>query len=85
MGGGVFYTHPDTGFVFKGAKIQNWNEVLRQIQDIVSKVTEYKTVGWDIAIGEDKAYAIEFNLGWGIEHAQVIAGGLRRRMGIYPH
>lgn len=83
-GGGKFPMHPDTGFVFKGAKIGDWDNIIIQIRDIISKVTEYKTIGWDIAIGEDKVYAIELNLGWGIEHAQVIAGGFRRRMGIYP-
>ena len=83
-GGGKFYSHPDTGYIFKGAKIEGWEDVIKQIQDIVSKVTKYKTIGWDIAIGEDKVYAIEFNLCWGIEHAQVIAGGLRKRMGIFP-
>lgn len=84
-GGGIFYAHPDTGYLFKDAKIECWEEVIKQIQDIISKVTEYKAIGWDIAIGEDKVYAIELNLGFGIEHAQVIAGGLRRRLGIYPH
>ena len=38
--------------------------------------------GWDIAIGQDDVYAVEFNLGFGIEHAQTIAGGFRRKLGI---
>jgi hypothetical protein len=39
-------------------------------------------IGWDIAIGQDDVYAVEFNLGFGIEHAQTIAGGFRRKLGI---
>ena len=57
---------------------------MEQCQDIVSRITDYKTIGWDLAVGEDRVYAIEMNMGWGIEHAQTIAGGFRRRMGIYP-
>lgn len=83
-GGGIFYKHPDTGAVFKGTKLRDWSNVMAQIQDIVSRITEYKTIGWDIAVCEDKVYAIEMNLGWGIEGAQATFGGLRRRMGIYP-
>ena len=83
-GGNIFPKHPDTGFVFKGAKLKDWDNVFKQAQDIVSRITDYKTIGWDIAVCEDKVYAIEMNLGWGIEYAQTIAGGFRRRMGIYP-
>lgn len=83
-GGDVFYSHPDSDYVFKGKVLRNWDNVISQIQDIVSRVKDYKSIGWDIAIGEDKVYVIELNLGWGIEHAQTVAGGFRRRMGIYP-
>lgn len=84
-GGNVFYRHPDTGFIFKGTKLKNWDKVLEQIKNIVSKIDGFRTIGWDIAICEDKVYAIEINFGWGIEHAQTIAGGFRRRMGIFPN
>lgn len=83
-GGNLFSSHPDSGYVFKGAKFRDWKKIMSQTQDIVSRITGYKTIGWDIAVCEDKVYAIEMNMGWGIEHAQTIAGGFRRRMGIYP-
>lgn len=83
-GGCLFPKHPDTGFVFKNFKFANWDSVMKQTQNIISRITDYKTIGWDIAVCEDKVYAIEMNMGWGIEHAQTIAGGFRRKMGIYP-
>lgn len=83
-GGGRFAQHPDTGVVFKNVKFRDWDKVMEQCQDIVSRITDYKTIGWDLAVGEDRVYAIEMNMGWGIEHAQTIAGGFRRKMGIYP-
>lgn len=82
-GGGIFEKHPDTGYVFGNGGIDNWPEVRKSIYDIISRVTEYPMLGWDLAVGADnRVYAIEYNLGFGIEHAQTIMGGLRRRLSI---
>lgn len=81
-GGGTFDKHPDSGYVFAEGGIENWTEVRAEVIDIVSKFPEYGMLGWDIAIGRDGVYAIEYNLGFGIEHAQTILGGLRRQLGI---
>lgn len=84
-GGGVFGEHPDTGYVFKGKGIQGWEDIRKKIYDTVSRINSFRLLGWDLAIGEDnKVYAIEFNMGFGIEHAQTISGGFRRRLGIDP-
>lgn len=84
-GGGVFFKHPDTGYVFKGKGIQGWDNIREKIYDTVSRINTFNLLGWDLAIGEDnKVYAIEFNMGFGIEHAQTISGGFRRRLGINP-
>ncbi|MDE7427224.1 MAG: hypothetical protein K2M79_05440 [Muribaculaceae bacterium] len=81
-GGGTFDRHPDTGYVFAQGGIKDWPKVRSEIYDIVSKFTDYGVLGWDIAIGSDGVYAVEYNLGFGIEHAQTILGGMRRRLEI---
>ena len=81
-GGGQFDRHPDTGYMFKGARIKDWDDIKAKIENIISRIDTYRMIGWDIAIGQDDVYAVEFNLGFGIEHAQTIAGGFRRKLGI---
>lgn len=83
-GGGVYINHPDSGYVFAGNGIENWPNILDQIKNIISRITDFPIVGWDIALTEDGVKAIEFNLGFGIEHAQTILGGLRKPLGIDP-
>lgn len=84
-GGGQFAIHPDTGYVFEGKKIDNWEAILESIRDICGRIREFKIIGWDMAVSADnKVYVVEFNLGFGIEGTQITRGGLRRRMGIYP-
>ena len=83
-GSGVFDRHPDTGFVFKGASIPEWDSVLEKIKKITGSITEFPLVGWDIALGKHDVYTLEFNKGFGIEHAQTILGGLRKPLGINP-
>ena len=79
-GGGVYDRHPDTGYIFNGNGISDWSQTISQIKEIVSKINEYPLSGWDIAIGKDGIKAIEFNMGFGIEHAQTILGGMRRQL-----
>lgn len=83
-GGGKFAKHPDTGYVFSEGGIENWPEVYAQINEIIGKIARFGRLGWDLAIGEDGVYAIEYNLGFGIEHAQTILGGFRRKLEIEP-
>lgn len=84
-GGGIYEAHPDSGYVFDGNGIENWTTVLAQINNIISRIVDFPIIGWDIAITEKGVEAIEFNLGFGIEHAQTILGGLRKPLGIIPH
>ena len=81
-GAGTFERHPDSNFQFSGASIPDWSAILKEITTIVGRITEIPLVGWDFAIGKDRVEALEFNMGFGIEHAQTILGGLRRRLGI---
>lgn len=83
-GGGTYTAHPDSGYIFDGNGIENWPEVVNQINRIISAITEFPIVGWDIAITESGVQAIEFNMGFGIEHAQTVLGGMRSSLGISP-
>lgn len=83
-GGGIFYVHPDSGFDFRGNRIPEWEVIKSSIIETVGKLAEYPVVGWDIAITNTGISVIEFNLGYGIVHAQLCCGGLRRAIGAYP-
>lgn len=84
-GGGTYDRHPDSNYVFAGNGIDNWDNILTNIKDIVSAITVFPIIGWDIAISSTGVQAIEFNMGFGIEHAQTILGGLRRALDINPN
>lgn len=79
-----FYSHPDTGFVFKGHGISNWKQVLEEITSIAYKFSGYGSIGWDFAISQSGVQLIEMNIGYGIDHVQISSGGVRRILNIYP-
>ncbi len=83
-GGELFDVHPDTGYVFKGNGLHNWRERKQEIINIVSKLSKYNDLGWDIALTETGIQVIEFNFGYGIEHLQNCNGGMRRTLNVYP-
>lgn len=83
-GGGIYDRHPDSNYIFKGNGIKNWAQIKKEIYRIISKITDYPIIGWDIAPTKNGVQAIEFNMGFGIEHAQTILGGLRRTLNINP-
>lgn len=83
-GGETFFEHPDSGFLFNGNKLPNWEKIKEQMITELSKMSVYNDLGWDIAITADGIVAIEFNFGYGIVHAQMCCGGLRRKLCAYP-
>lgn len=84
-GGGTFYEHPDSGFVFKGKRIVGWDEIKNAVLSYARNFPELKDLGWDIAITPDGVQVIEMNLGFGIAHLQVSCGGMRRKLNVYPN
>lgn len=78
-----FEKHPDTGFVFGEFRISEWEKIKNQILVFASRAATFPDVAWDIAIMENQISAIELNLNYGID-IQMIVGGLRRKMNIYP-
>jgi len=83
-GGGYFSSHPDSGFVFKGSKINGWNTIKSEIERCASLFPELKEIAWDVAVTPLGIEMIELNLGYGIAHLQCTCGGMRRILNIYP-
>jgi len=75
--GEVFYKHPDTNFIFQNYKIDGWNSIKNFAIECASKLPQFTYLGWDIALTEEGPIAIETNLGFGIDHYQIVLGGLR--------
>ena len=75
--------HPDTGFVFDGFIIRDWQKIKEAILDIAGKAVDFPDIGWDIAIVEGGIAVIELNLNWGID-LQGIVGGMRKMLNIEP-
>ncbi|MGU8237642.1 sugar-transfer associated ATP-grasp domain-containing protein [Clostridium perfringens] len=78
----VYKKHPNSGFIFKNYNINNWNEVKEFAESSAKKMKEYTYLGWDIAITDNGPIAIETNLGFGLDHYQVVLGGLASNFNI---
>ena len=83
-GGGYYPCHPDSGFVFRGSRIEGWDTIKMSIEKYALLFPELKELAWDVAITSDGIEMIELNLGYGIDHLQCTCGGMRRVLGIYP-
>ena len=81
-GADILLNHPDTGYEFAGKRIQSWEVVKQQIEDIANKLIDFKDIALDIAITRDGAIIVEFNFRYGIEHQQCVIGGLRRILNV---
>jgi hypothetical protein len=79
-----YYEHPDSKYVFKNARIENWAEIKSQIISYSYLLSECKDLGWDVAIGDNGFKVLEINIAHGMDHPQMIFGGMRRLLGVYP-
>lgn len=80
----AFRAHPDTGCVFAGRKIKDWNKICRAVLETAGKFPEFDVAGWDIALAEDGIKLLEFNLRPGLGIQITANRGLRREFGIDP-
>lgn len=77
--------HPDSGFVFAGKSIRDWNFIKEQILSAAGKLPGLSDVAWDIAITEGGGISVvEINFYYGIDHLQCVCGGMRQRLGVFP-
>lgn len=79
-----FEAHPDTGFVFKNAKIDNWPVIKAFVLKEIEKFREIKYLGWDVALSKDGPVVIELNNGPDVEILQDFYGGLKDDFQIIP-
>lgn len=68
--------HPDTGFVFKGVRVPQFEKAVRFCLDLHRRVPHVPTVGWDIAINDkEDVELIEWNGGHcGVKFCEAISG-----------
>lgn len=83
-GGGKYQAHPDTGFVFKGNKIEGWNLIKKQVEEYASRLIDFRDVALDVAVLNDGVCIIEYNFGYGIDHIQKTMGGVAKIFNINP-
>ena len=57
----LYKTHPVTGFVAKGTKLPQWDEVLELAKKAAYVVPQVAYVGWDIALTKNGPVLIEGN------------------------
>lgn len=83
-GGGSYPQHPDSGFVFSGKRVDDWEQIKSTIISYAQLFPELKEIGWDVAVTPNGIQIIELNLGYGLDHLQCCCGGMRRKLNVYP-
>ena len=83
-GGGSYFAHPDSGFIFNGKTIEGWKEIRSTVLAYADEFPCLREIGWDIALTKSGIQAIEMNLGFGLAHLQVTCGGMRRKLNLSP-
>lgn len=48
--GESYISHPDSGVQILGAKIPQWNELLKLVEELAKVIPEQKYVGWDLTL-----------------------------------
>lgn len=56
--------HPDSGTLLEGVKIDNWQEIVKQVFHFQECFPFIKAAGWDIAITDEGPVVIEVNDFW---------------------
>ena len=56
--------HPDSGAQIAGVKINNWEEIVKEVLHFQECFPFIKAAGWDIALTDDGPVVIEINDFW---------------------
>ena len=75
--------HPDSNTLLEGVRIEGWNEIVKMVNDYQARLPQLKTIGWDIAIGENGPIIIEGNDNWEISLVQICSHGLQQEFDNY--
>ena len=69
----TYETHPDTGYLYKGSKIEKWDELMEMAKEIACVLPGVPLVGWDIGLSKEKGWQVIEGNAWGMFNmAQVI-------------
>ncbi len=80
----IYTTHPDTGFTFKGAQLECWEEIKSFVLLTAKKFRKLRYIGWDVAFTNEGPVVIEINKRPGVGIVQDWYGGIRDYFGITP-
>ncbi len=56
-----YVSHPETGILFKGFKLPQWDEMKRICREMAHKVPSVKCIGWDMAFTDQGWIIVEGN------------------------
>jgi hypothetical protein len=76
--------HPDTGFVFKDAMIEDWAVLKTFATQVAEKFREIRFLGWDIAFTAAGPAVVELNNSPDMGMIQDFYGGVRDSLHINP-
>lgn len=74
--GGWHSAHPDTGVVFKGQPIPDWDKIVALVYRAAPLAPFVRTIGWDVAATPEGPVFIEANFSWGPMMCQACSGPL---------
>ena len=72
--------HPTTGAQIAGFQIPRWHEVLEAVRTGATSFSEFRTLGWDIAIAKQGTYLLEANSRWSAVIQMPLRRGIRSDM-----
>lgn len=58
------FTHPVTGIDFIGFQVPFWSECIALVKQAAKRIPENRSIGWDVAITNEKPVLIEGNHNW---------------------
>lgn len=70
--------HPDTGKVFVGVRLPQWEQAVEVVTRGARMLPSLRTIGWDVLISDAGPVVLEANPNWGLHKIQTHAGGLLR-------
>lgn len=73
----IYERHPDSGVMFKGYAIPDWDKLIDFISEIVVRYTGVVYVGWDLAYCKRGWCLVEGNYSPQVEARQVLCGGMK--------
>ena len=59
--GNVYLRHPDSGVLFPGYQLPDWNQLVEMVSELMKIVPEVKYTGWDLAHTENGWIVVEGN------------------------